>query len=103
TTSMTGLKFKLAHKRADKGTWSASDRAQKRRLIKILEEVSHNLEEQGDTREKKMPARNLGYENDGKPPRGKTLEGAARRQKKPSPRTVPYDGDGKPLKAKRPK
>jgi hypothetical protein len=37
TTTMTGLKFKLAHKRFDKETWSASDKAQKRKLIKILQ------------------------------------------------------------------
>ena len=40
TTSLTGMKFKLAHRRADKGTWSASVQAQRRRLIKILKEVS---------------------------------------------------------------
>src|SRR5881392_4036375 len=28
STAMAGLKVKLAHKRADKGTWSASDAAQ---------------------------------------------------------------------------
>src|SRR4030095_17243646 len=31
TTAMTGLKYKLAHKRADKETWSASDKAQRKR------------------------------------------------------------------------
>ena len=44
TTSMTGMKFKLAHKRADKGTWSASVQAQRRHLIKILKQVSDDLE-----------------------------------------------------------
>src|SRR5688572_12631752 len=43
TTSMTGMKFKLAHKRADKGTWSASVQAQRRHLIKILDQVSADL------------------------------------------------------------
>jgi len=38
TTEMAGLKYKLAHKRADKTTWSASDRAQRRRLVQILRE-----------------------------------------------------------------
>src|SRR5919109_675501 len=46
TTSMTGLKFKVAHKRADKDKWDASDRAQRRRMIKILHEVLHDLEQQ---------------------------------------------------------
>jgi hypothetical protein len=44
TTSMTGMKFKLAHRRADKGTWSASVQAQRRQLIKILKQVSEDLE-----------------------------------------------------------
>src|SRR4029453_46083 len=44
TTSMTGMKFKLAHKRADKGTWSASTGAQRRNLIKILQQVLRDLE-----------------------------------------------------------
>ena len=44
TTEMTGMKFKLAHKRADKNTWSASDKAQRRRLIKIFQEMINQLE-----------------------------------------------------------
>ena len=44
TTSMTGMKFKLAHRRADKGTWSASVQAQRRHLIKILKQVAEDLE-----------------------------------------------------------
>jgi hypothetical protein len=34
---------KLAHKRADQEKWSASPRAQRRRLIKILQELIHDL------------------------------------------------------------
>src|SRR6185369_5059918 len=44
TTSLTGMKFKLAHRRADKGTWSASVQAQRRQLIRILKQVSDDLE-----------------------------------------------------------
>src|SRR4051794_30282094 len=47
STSMTGVKFKLAHKRADKDRWSASPTAQRRRLIKILREMIHQIEGQG--------------------------------------------------------
>src|SRR5437879_609321 len=47
STSMTGVKFKLAHKRADQEKWSASERAQRRRLIKILKEMIQDLELQG--------------------------------------------------------
>jgi hypothetical protein len=44
TTTLVGLKFKLAHKRFDKETWSASEKAQKRRLIKILQRMITELE-----------------------------------------------------------
>ena len=45
TTAMTGLKYKLAHKRAGKETWSASEAAQRRQLIKILQEMIKDLSE----------------------------------------------------------
>jgi len=38
TTSMTGTKYKLAHRRVARGEWSASGRDQLRRLVTILEE-----------------------------------------------------------------
>jgi hypothetical protein len=43
STSMTGLKYKLAHKRAEKENWSATDKAQRKRLIQILEEMIAKL------------------------------------------------------------
>jgi hypothetical protein len=46
STSLAGLKFKVAHKRADTGKWSASDRAQRRRMIKLLEEMIQDLQRQ---------------------------------------------------------
>jgi hypothetical protein len=62
TTSMTGLKFKIAHKRADNNKWSASPSAQRRRLIKFLLSVIDDLEEQeaeeiAATAEAKAPAK----------------------------------------------
>jgi len=44
TTEMAGLKYKLAHKRADKATWSASERAQRKRLVQILREMIADIE-----------------------------------------------------------
>ena len=41
---MTGLKYKLAHKRQGKEDWSARDNAQKERLIEILKEMITQLE-----------------------------------------------------------
>jgi hypothetical protein len=46
TTSLTGLKFKLAHKRADKNKWSTSAKTQKKRLIKLLQEFIAQLEKE---------------------------------------------------------
>lgn len=48
TTAMTGIKFKLAHKRFDKEKWSASDKAQRKRLIKVLQETIDQLQEELD-------------------------------------------------------
>jgi hypothetical protein len=44
STELSGLKYKLAHKRADKETWSASDKAQRRKLVKILQQMIVELE-----------------------------------------------------------
>lgn len=46
TTSMTGLKFKVAYKKADNGKWSASQNAQRKRMIKFLRDVIDDLEKQ---------------------------------------------------------
>lgn len=43
-TKMTGLKFKLAHKRADKEKWSATGPTQRKHLIKFLKEFIEQLE-----------------------------------------------------------
>jgi hypothetical protein len=46
TTSMTGLKYKLAHKRAEKERWSATEDVQRKQLIQILEELIHELKKE---------------------------------------------------------
>src|SRR5688572_15049924 len=43
-TEMVGHKFKVAHRRAEKTTWSASDAARRRRLVKLLREMIAELE-----------------------------------------------------------
>ena len=43
TTSMTGLKYKLAHKRAEKEKWNISDNSQRKRLIQVLQELIDQL------------------------------------------------------------
>jgi hypothetical protein len=46
TTSMSGLKFKLAHKRADKGKWSATAKTQRAHLVKFLKNIIAQLEKE---------------------------------------------------------
>jgi hypothetical protein len=69
STSLTGMKFKVAHKRADSGKWSASDRAQRKRMIKFLQETIRTLEEQEDAKEE--PAKKLLAPSEGKATRRK--------------------------------
>jgi hypothetical protein len=40
---MTGLKYKLAHKRVERERWNATDNAQRKRLIQILQELIDQL------------------------------------------------------------
>src|SRR5215204_1166181 len=46
TTSLTGLKYKLAHKRFDKEKWSATSKTQRKRLIKLLQDMITQLEKE---------------------------------------------------------
>jgi hypothetical protein len=48
TTSLTGLKFKIAHKRAGSENWSATPRTQRKRMIMFLRSVIADLEKQSD-------------------------------------------------------
>jgi hypothetical protein len=43
TTSMIGLKYKLAHKRAEKEKWNATDNTQRKRIILVLQELIDQL------------------------------------------------------------
>ena len=44
TTVLSGLKYKIAHKRAAKGNWSASVPTQRKTLLKFLKEMVAQLE-----------------------------------------------------------
>lgn len=46
TTSLAGLKFKIAHKRADSEKWSATEKTQRKRMIRFLRDVIADLEAQ---------------------------------------------------------
>lgn len=44
STAMTGIKFKIAHKRADKNKWNLSEAAKRKLLIKMLKAFITSLE-----------------------------------------------------------
>jgi hypothetical protein len=46
STSMTGMKFKVAHMRAATQKWSASEQAQRKRIIQLLKDTLRELESQ---------------------------------------------------------
>ena len=54
TTSMTGVKYKLAHKRSMNEKWSATDKAQKKRLIQVLEELVGQLKETTEHKDRNL-------------------------------------------------
>lgn len=55
---MTGRKFKLAHKRAGAEKWSASERVQRRNLIKILLDMADELSKEFEKEEiENLPSR----------------------------------------------
>jgi hypothetical protein len=43
---MTDLKYKLAHRRAEKEKWNATDNTQRKRLIQILQELVDQLKKE---------------------------------------------------------
>src|ERR687896_261366 len=49
TTSLTGLKFKIAHKRAGSDKWSATPKTQRKRMMTFLQSVIADLEKQNGT------------------------------------------------------
>lgn len=55
STEMTGNKYKIAHKRADKDQWSANDPKQRKEMIKILKELIAELETTPEPQTSKEP------------------------------------------------
>jgi hypothetical protein len=106
TTTLVGLKFKLAHKRFDKETWSASEKAQKRRLIKILQRMITELEKEiqqpavtNDSVEQAIPKsarKNTKQTPEAPLPNGSRKRGIKAEEKNPSGKTA----SRKPVKTK---
>jgi hypothetical protein len=55
TTSLAGLKFKIAHKRADTEKWSATPKTQRKRMIKFLQDVIGQLEQESGEQPEPAP------------------------------------------------
>ena len=66
TTSLAGLKFKIAHKRAGSEKWSATPRTQRKRMINFLRSVLADLERQGAGVEEASPRRQRRTEGKGR-------------------------------------
>lgn len=47
TTSLSGLKYKLAHKRAGKESWSATPRTQRKHLVEFFKQMITLMEQEG--------------------------------------------------------
>jgi hypothetical protein len=45
STELTGLKYKIAHKRADKQKWSATAKTQRKNLVRFLKKMITQLEQ----------------------------------------------------------
>jgi hypothetical protein len=52
TTSLSGTKYKVAYRKAETGKWSASTKAQRKRMISYLEEMLKDLKQQAKAEEK---------------------------------------------------
>jgi hypothetical protein len=52
STSMTGMKFKVAHKRASTDKWSAGEVAQRRKTIKLLQHMIEQLQQEEEMAKK---------------------------------------------------
>ena len=73
TTSLTGLKFKIAHKRGGSEKWSATPKTQRKRMIMFLKSVIADLEKRNESEGGVVSER-------GKPkPAERSKRGAARR------------------------
>jgi len=88
STSMTGVKFKLAHRRAGSEKWSVTEKTQRKRLIKFLQEMIAELEKEPEPVEENVP-------EPSKIPEKKITEPAARPVRRKREPTVARRLDGR--------
>jgi hypothetical protein len=98
TTSLTGLKFKIAHKRAGSDKWSATPKTQRKRMIQFLQGVIADLEKQNE--------REVSERISGRPEIGtaRPIEpvAARRRSAKPAPASSERPASRRPPVQRRP-
>ncbi|MFP4163551.1 MAG: hypothetical protein ACLFVE_06205 [Chitinispirillaceae bacterium] len=86
TTSMSGLKYKLAHKRAGSQKWSYTEKTQRKRLIELLKDMLAQLENEEylESAESKPARKNREKATEEEKPAGETgpAEKKAARQNK---------------------
>jgi hypothetical protein len=73
STVLSGLKYKVAHKRAAKGNWSASAAAQRKTLLKFMKEMVAQLEKEPVPL--KFTYNNIEYKGEGIPVPGTYTNG----------------------------
>ena len=91
TTSLSGLKFKIAHKRAGSEKWSATEKTQRKRMIRFLQDVIRDLEnppEEPEPALEQTPKRPARKRSARKQPTGKAVE-AKEQPRRKHPATPP--------------
>jgi hypothetical protein len=73
TTVLSGLKYKVAHKRAVKGSWSASVATQRKTLVKFIKEMVAQLEKEPVPI--KFTYKDIEYKGEGIPVPGACING----------------------------
>jgi len=73
STVLSGLKYKIAHKRAAKGNWSASVATQRKTLLKFLKEMVAQLEKEPVPL--KFTYKDVEYKGEGVPVPGACING----------------------------
>jgi len=73
STVLSGLKYKIAHKRAAKGSWSASAVAQRKTLLRFMKEMVAQLEKEPVPL--KFTYKDVAYKGEGIPVPGRCTDG----------------------------
>ncbi len=89
TTSLTGLKFKIAHRRAGSETWSATPRTQRKRMIAFLRNVLADLERQSEPADSVAAARTMATHRKERDRRAAPVKQATARRRGAKGRSAP--------------